>query len=201
MKTTIIRQCLACQKTIEVLVSEVNRGRGKFCSIKCAMWHRCGAMTPEERFWHYVPNRPIGSCWIWKGTLGKAGYGQLPDENGKLIYAHRFSFRLHYGFLPDDKLICHRCDNPPCVNPDDLFLGTDADNRIDSAMKNRTVYGERVWNSVLTSDTVREIISLHKTKGISQTLLASKFGVTPSAISNIFIGRTWKRIYREFECH
>lgn len=198
-RTWTTKQCLACERNFEALASEVKRGQAKFCSRSCGMWHRCGAMTPTERFWHHVPSRPVGECWLWKGATTAAGYGHLP-ENGKLIYAHRFSFRLHFGILSDDMLVCHRCDVPACVNPEHLFPGTDQDNRTDSAMKNRTIYGERVWSAILTEKKVREIIQMYRVDGVKQSVIASKFGVTPSAVSSIFIGRTWKRVAGESLC-
>lgn len=101
-------------------------------------------MTPEERFWAKVDkdgpvpqHRPeLGSCWVWTRATTGFGYGKL-GLNGRALTAHRRSYEMAYGAIPNGLLVCHRCDNPPCVNPDHLFLGSFADNMRDMHAKGR----------------------------------------------------------------
>jgi len=90
---------------------------------------------PEERFWKRVEK--TSSCWTYQGAAkGILGYRQLLAD-GQRVMAHRFSWELHFGPIPDGLLVCHKCDNPPCVRPDHLFLGTHKDNAADKVSKGR----------------------------------------------------------------
>lgn len=93
---------------------------------------------PAKRFWAGVDT--TGDCWVWKGSKAGAGYGVLGIDY-KSVYAHRFSYELHFGPIPDNLCVLHKCDNPPCVNPDHLFLGTQLDNMDDRNRKGRTHKG------------------------------------------------------------
>lgn len=92
--------------------------------------------TPEERFKrHYILDLKTG-CWNWTACLNHAGYGVFKYD-GQMKGAHRFSYKLYIGEIEDDLLVCHRCDNPKCVNPFHFFKGTDADNMKDGRDKGR----------------------------------------------------------------
>jgi hypothetical protein len=99
--------------------------------------------TPEERFWSKV--QKTETCWLWMGARHPhGGYGQFVGPPIKELRAHRYSWVLAYGPIPDGLLVCHRCDNPPCVRPDHLFLGTHLDNALDMMAKGRK---PPIWNS------------------------------------------------------
>lgn len=88
----------------------------------------------------------LGPCWIWKAAICKnTGYGNFKARR-KSHRAHRVSYALRHDLIPDGLLVCHKCDNPPCANPDHLFLGTQKDNSSDMVSKNRQVQGDRHWS-------------------------------------------------------
>jgi hypothetical protein len=152
--------------------------------------------TPRElaRFWSRADKSGGDSaCWNWNGNVGRNGYGRY----GQLL-AHRLSYELAYGDIPDDRpCICHSCDNRRCVNPAHLFAGTIADNNADRVAKGRegvhVAYGERNGLAKLTEAKVREVRTLWDS-GATARLIANTTGVS---INNVyFIGRreTWRHV-------
>lgn len=139
---------------------------------------------------------PNTGCFIWIGHLrgkaannGKYGAFKIGDKN-KL--AHRVSYELYKGKIPDGIKVCHQCDNPICVNPDHLFLGTHADNMKDMATKLRGTNGEKGFNSKLTKDQVIEIRKLAGTKLRKE--IAKQFNVSIPSITEIINKKNWKHI-------
>jgi hypothetical protein len=131
----------------------------------------------------YIPE-PNSGCWLWTGQIVRFGYGLIKNQNRRPRMAHRVSYELHRGHIPDGLLVCHRCDNPPCVNPAHLFLGTYADNNRDCQKKGRNTRGERHAGAKLTTDEVRSIRRMYAA-GTSQAQLAREFGTSPATIWRI----------------
>src|SRR4029077_14781397 len=92
-----------------------------------------------ERFWEHFTVGAPDECWEWDGAYRMFGYGYIQDISRKNWLAHRVAYYLHYGEDPGDLFVCHRCDNPPCVNWNHLFKGTQRDNTLDRHAKGRTI--------------------------------------------------------------
>jgi len=145
------------------------------------------------RFWKYVAIGPFNDCWLWTGHFSSNGYGRIGRErSGTMMYAHRASWELHHGPVPDELCVCHTCDNRRCVNPYHLFLGTYADNLADMRAKGRGGIGAAVGGK-LTEAEVIEIRAL-RSQGIPQRELAKRFGVTQATIHRIEHRKVWKYI-------
>lgn len=202
MKAT--RKCLVCFKQFTVYPRE---GRGFYCSMSCAGKASHGNKSFEQRFWEKVDKSNPDGCWHWTGaTQTPWGYGSFNrgNHNGKshTDVAHRVSYELTYGEIPQGLFVCHRCDNPICVNPDHLFLGTHQDNMIDMHQKGRSIEhikperharGERQHLAKLTADQVLQVRAMHDT-GVSYSKLAKLFHVSKSSIYSIITRETWKHI-------
>lgn len=145
--------------------------------------HEFPIVGPNDVFHHKYKKLDSG-CWEWSGTKNGYGYGifLLPGE--KPVRAHRYMFELVNGPIPEGMVIMHKCDNPPCVNPDHLQLGTKDDNNKDTAKKRRHNYGLAHWRGKLSDEQVSAI----KTDTRSQIDIAKEYGVHPSHISRIKSG-------------
>jgi hypothetical protein len=157
-----------------------------------------------RRFEQKVDRRGPDECWPWMGYRMPSGQGQFGI--GRTVYlSSRVSYALYNGPVPGDMFVCHRCDNPPCVNPAHLFLGSALDNNRDCKTKGRNAKGEMMrairrrqdqCNRKLTADQVAEIRRLHvrgsKTNG--RNALARRFGTTPQNIGLVISGRTWAHV-------
>lgn len=143
--------------------------------------------TLEQRFWSKVQKAPDG-CWVWTGAK-TYGYGVLGIDS-RNRRAHRVSFELANGPIPAGLFVCHRCDNPPCVRPDHLFLGTNRDNSQDKIAKGRQPYGSEVHTAKLRETQVVEI-RLALIAGVQGATLARQYGVSESTLHYIKHGKRW----------
>lgn len=152
------------------------------------------AIPIRERFEEkYIPE-PNSGCFLWLGTTNKDhAYGRIRgDKSRKMLLAHRVAWELYCGPIPDDLKVLHKCDNPPCVNPDHLFLGTIPDNVADCVSKNRQRGAPGIKNakSKLSEDQAIEI----KSSTHSLNSLARAFGVTKQTVWGIKHGRIWRHL-------
>ena len=125
-------------------------------------------MTEKDiaRFWQKVDRRSEKECWEWTASCVTAGYGYF-SYRLKPEGAHRFSYLLHHGEIPKGMFVCHSCDNPKCVNPSHLFLGTNLDNVKDMVRKRIHRFGERSSRSKIPNKEIKKIKKLRK-EGMSQ---------------------------------
>lgn len=159
--------------------------------------HYCGVPpAPEYRFRNGYEIDQNG-CWIWRGcSIGRYGYGSL-KINRKPVYAHRYSWEIHNGPIPDGLCVCHKCDVAKCVNPDHLFLGTHADNMADRNIKGRAVGGLK--NPMRGIDhpraklTEKQVLSIREDKRTLREI-AAEYGVCHSVVNNIKRRKTWRHI-------
>lgn len=190
--------CLTCG-------SEFERHRPssttKYCSRACyhAQPHAKRARPFTVRFWEQVEKTE--SCWNWIGACGRGGYGAIGREfHGKkalTIRAHRASWEIHFGPIPDGMLVCHKCDNPPCVNPSHLFLGTHEDNAKDRSAKGRNYTqcdnrGERGGNARLKESDIFHIRNSYPKISINE--LAAAYKMHPTHISMIIRRLRWAHV-------
>lgn len=158
-----------------------------------------------DAFWGKVEKTK--GCWIASHSKpSKWGHVSFyPVVNGvqRTMYASRFAWFLTFGVIPKGMIVCHNCpggDNPACVNPDHLYLGTDGDNVRDCERKGRDVHpnGSNHGRSILTEFAVAEILSLRFRMGYSVGRLSEQYGVSKSALSHIFNGRNWYHLARDY---
>ena len=157
-------------------------------------------MIPEkllESFWKKV--KKTNSCWEWTAVKTSKGYGHLPYARnwGFTTLAHRLSYLIHRGDIPEGLLICHTCDNPHCVNPEHLFLGTQVDNMQDCLSKGRVRYithrGESNGRCKISREQALEI----KHSLLPRKELMKKFGISRSMVGKIKSGSSWKELQNE----
>lgn len=150
----------------------------------------CG--SDATRFQALVGRSP-GGCWPWLGRRYGDGYGEFRLSSGHRIAAHRFAWEIANGRpVPPGLYVCHRCDNPPCVNPDHLFAGTPAENEADKIAKGRKERnaGEQNGNVRLTAADVLELRAA-VAEGASYTRVSKRFGIHRKTAARICAGDLW----------
>lgn len=203
-KKTIQRTCQNCGNPFMTSQYELDHRQGLYCSIKCRdIGHRIDASV---RFWKKVDRSNENGCWIWIGAKrNKLGYGGFYFKQ-HWTHAHRVSYELAYGPIPEGTEILHVCDNPACVNPTHLLAGTHADNMADAKQKGRMIggfyrmredrrpLGERHGQAKLTDDDVREIRRKYEVEGIKINELARQYDMTHAQIGMIARRKAWVHI-------
>lgn len=144
----------------------------------------------QERFWRYITPGDPDACWEWTGSRDHRGYGRINIGGGHITRAHRASYELHSGQpIPAGLVVRHRCDNPPCVNPAHLLLGTMRDNSRDMAERGRSA-AQRGYDNGRTTITDAQVIELRElaAMGTLHEDLAERFGMSASSVSEIARG-------------
>lgn len=148
----------------------------------------------SERFWAKV--NKTDDCWEWTASVTAQGeYGQFM-LNGRPVRAHRYSWELINGPIPRGLYVCHHCDNPRCVKPEHLFLGTARDNNMDRQQKGRGNYdfGERHRDAKLTPSTVIELRQLIAEGVLSLREIGRRFGMSHNSVRKVRDGRSWSHV-------
>lgn len=214
------KRCRSCSATLGRTCSEADCGRAHcaygYCQMHYKRWKAHGDTLPRKGGKPYVGRTPeqrlaafeskivrTNGCWMWQGKPGGTGYGSF-SIRGKAMGAHRASYTLLVGPIPDGLWVLHRCDVPLCVNPAHLFLGTAADNNADMDAKGRArrdttaarlagappLRGERNGEAKLTAAQVlaiRDDPRLHR-------VIAAEYGVSKPLISHIKTRRLWRHL-------
>lgn len=150
-------------------------------------------LTPEK-FWSMCEKRE-NSCWEWTRCLHKDGYGQL-SYHRKFWLAHRLAWHLARGPIPKGICVCHKCDNPKCINPDHLFIGSHAENMSDMKNKGRRKNinsGELNGRAKISASDAAEIRNKYQSGKTRQVDLAAEYGIAQTVISLIVRGKIWKQ--------
>jgi len=130
----VVTRCVICGATRRLFPSQILYGEGKYCSRACR--NKARTRPLQERFWEKV--QKTDGCWIWIAARLPQGYGIFClKKGGRPFRAHRLAYEFTYGPFNPELWVLHRCDNPPCVRPDHLFLGTAQDNYADANAKGR----------------------------------------------------------------
>ena len=186
-------QVSTCLKTViaKGLCPAHYRRMRRYGSPEVLKQRQMHGFTLRERFWHYV--QKTSGCWYWVGYKDPQGYGRLHID-GRPELAHRLSWKIHDGDIPQNKHILHECDNPACVNPDHLYIGNQLSNMQDMWRRGRAkpghLVGEKHGMSKLTEAQVRDIRKSDK----PGTALATRYGISTTTICDIRKGRIWKHI-------
>ena len=195
-----VRDCAVCGTNFSFYTSQRAATQGRTCSRACAVVYSRGKIrrTLTERFWSkvnkdgpvpsHVPS--LGTCWVWTAGRYRSGYGSIL-ANGKPRYAHRVSWEINVGPIPEGLHILHRCDTPPCVRPDHLFAGTVRENALDMVSKGRHAFGAEHPSARLTWEQADKVRRRHA-DGATYAELAREYGVVDATIKRLVLGLRYR---------
>jgi hypothetical protein len=192
MTKLLTYKCKKCNKEFQKYIHKLHSTHPTYCSRLCTN-NRNG--TPIERFFKFISAQSHpNDCWEWLGVKSHQGYGNFTFNNHP-VRAHRFSWELHGGTIPEGLLVCHHCDNPSCVNPLHLYVGTHVDNNNDTIKRGRNIdrKGSKHPCSVVTEKIALEIRSKSK-QGQTGQELSREYGLCEATISNIKNRKSWTHI-------
>lgn len=188
--------CATCGKPVYVTQARLRQDKSRYCSKACLPQLR--PVAPEERFWSKVDIREPEMCWPWKAYRNEFGYGTFCYE-GQMQHASRVVFALRGEAVPQGMEVLHSCDNPACVNPAHLSVGTHRDNMLESVQRGRhggrKFSGERHPATKLTGDDVRMIRRLYDSGQATSKQLAVQYGLSTSGMWAIVSRKTWKHLH------
>ena len=154
--------------------------------------------TSYNRWVEKVNKEALNGCWEWQGAKTRGGYGHFRlriGEAWKMYKAHRFSYEYHWNNghrLSTQLLVCHKCDNPKCVNPDHLFVGTAGDNQKDKLNKGRHKWGRTQGHNLLSFEIAEQIRKKYDETGLSMAKLGIMFNTSASQVCRIINNKIWK---------
>lgn len=165
-------------------------------STRCRDCYAAERADVRASFEASVTRGPDDACWEWTGAHKSEGYG-LIASGGRQVRAHRVSWEIHFGPIPAGMFVCHRCDNPPCVNPAHLFLGSPRDNVLDMHAKGRArpapPFGEAASNVRATEASVLRMRAL-RAGGMTYPAIAAEVGYSVALVSQVCKRRTWRHL-------
>jgi hypothetical protein len=169
-----------------------HRNPRRFCSSQCAAVARHGPLLTLETLSQFYEVDPATGCWNW--TRSKNTEGRATIRRGGLnVYAYRVVYGLLREPIPANLLACHSCDNPSCINPDHVFVGTIADNNLDMTVKGRAATGEKQPAHKMTEDAVREARHM-RSAGWTYESIAKHFGVSYATAHRVANRAGWKHV-------
>lgn len=184
--------------TVKVLLGyTVTNGNTKSCG-QCGSRGRSSDSAPRDAQ-HFRDKLRASSivnsngCWVWQKAKIRTGYGRI-SVNRKLVYTHILSHRLFKADVPAGMCVLHTCDNPSCVNPEHLFLGTQQDNIKDKMAKGRQAFGEHGGSAKLSASQVLQIREMYTTGLMTKSAIAREMNVANSTVRSIIDGLTWKHL-------
>ena len=199
---TLYKPCAYCKKDYE---HNKNYNPSKYCSRECTTTSR--RLTDEElkdsvrkRFYSKFIAGIIDECWEWKAYKNKSGYGVMRygSKRGNNALAHRISYLLNMGEIPSGLFVMHTCDNPPCVNPSHLRLGTNQDNVDDMVNKGRHyakyLKGQSNLSRAIITANIARNVKIDLTNNIKAKEIADKYAISKHIVWDIKREKTWKHI-------
>jgi hypothetical protein len=189
--------CDQCGNVIEHPVKMSEGYKNNFCSMNCHDLFRIANRQKKlvERFWKYVVMSD--GCWGWSGTLDEKGYGRVRtwvEDRWIPRLAHRVSWELHRGPIPEGLSVLHSCDCPPCSRPDHLFLGNQLDNMQDCASKGRRPRGEQSVTAKVTEAQVIEMRQRFAAGERNYSKLGREYGISGAQARTIILREQWTHV-------